>query len=362
MVSDPLEDLLPQLGQRLSAQMGLHFPPERWPDLERAIRAAAVELGFNDFQSCIHELVRAPVTKQQIEILASHLTVGETYFFRDKVGFGILEETVLPELIQARRGHEQRLRIWSAGCCTGEEPYSIAILLRQMLPDLADWQISIMATDINTRFLQKAAAGIYSEWSFRDAPAFLKRQYFTRLQNGKMALLPEILKMVQFSCLNLAEDVFPALLNGTNALDLIVCRNVLMYFSPEQTGKTLRKFHRALVEGGWLAIGAAEASPAALAEFKRPVPGIAGFFQKRTIPQSNQPHQSATVVRGGALRGDPSGGIPTPAAGKLPAPTGQQRLHWIGQISHRLVWCPANPMMMRWICINRAGIQKLPSS
>src|SRR5437016_4638143 len=116
--SDPW---LPRVSARLADQMGLHFLPERWRDLQRAIQAAAPELGFEDPQACLEWLATATVSRGHIEILAGHLTVGETYFFRDHGCFRILEEHILPELIRERRGRQQRLRIWSAGCCTGEE-------------------------------------------------------------------------------------------------------------------------------------------------------------------------------------------------------------------------------------------------
>ena len=130
----------------MTAQMGLHFPKGRWCDLERGIRSAAREFGFKDAESCIQWLLSSRFTKNQIEILGSHLTVGETCFFREKKSFEVLEEHIFPELIYSRREIEQNLRIWSAGCCTGEEPYSIAILLSKMVPDLKDWNTTIPTT------------------------------------------------------------------------------------------------------------------------------------------------------------------------------------------------------------------------
>src|SRR5438093_4761124 len=121
------DKLLARLSDSLAARVGLYFPEQRWSDLARGIASAAAELGFRDAASCAEWSVSAPLNETQVEVLAGHLTVGETYFFRDKKIFAALEQRVLPELIAARRGKEQRLRIWSAGCCTGEEPYSIAI-------------------------------------------------------------------------------------------------------------------------------------------------------------------------------------------------------------------------------------------
>ncbi len=171
---------LEQLSELVAEQMGLYFPKERWHDFERGIRSAAKEFGFKDSESCLQHLLSSSLSKSQIEILASHLTIGETYFFREKKSFEALEEHILPELIRSRSGKEKRLRIWSAGCCTGEEPYSIAISIHKLLPDWKDWNITILATDINPNFLRKASQAEYTEWSFRGTPTWLKERYFSR--------------------------------------------------------------------------------------------------------------------------------------------------------------------------------------
>ncbi|MDE2258962.1 MAG: protein-glutamate O-methyltransferase CheR, partial [Betaproteobacteria bacterium] len=223
--------LLSQLSDFLESHIGLHFPKERWRDLERGIAAASRESGHLQTETFVDWLLSAPLTRTQIEGLASHLTVGETYFFREKRSLEIFEEQILPELVRARGETERHLRIWSAGCCTGEEPYSIAMLLDRLIPDLKKWNVTILATDINPQFLRKAVLGVYGEWSFRNMPSWLKEQYFKRRENGRFEIQPRIRKMVTFSYLNLAEDAYPSLVNNTNAMDVIFCRNVLMYFS-----------------------------------------------------------------------------------------------------------------------------------
>jgi chemotaxis protein methyltransferase CheR len=200
-------------------------------------------------------------------VLADHLTVGETYFFREPRTFEILADTILPELIRQRRGDQRRLRIWSAACCTGEEPYSIAMVLHQAIPDLADWNITLLATDINPRFLRKAERGIFGSWSFRDTPAWIRQRYFRPAANGQFEILPEIKRLVQFANLNLVEDGYPSLANDTNAMDVIFCRNVLMYFTPAQATKVIHKLHRAEVEGGWLLVSATELSQVSFPQY-----------------------------------------------------------------------------------------------
>ena len=155
-------DTLVRLTDYLKRHLGLSFPRKNWGDLERQIIQSLAEFNFDDSEAFVDWLLSSePPTRNQIEILASHLTVGETYFFREKKAFEILEERILAGLIDARRQNEKRLRFWSAGCSTGEEPYSLAILLDKLIPDLKDWNVTILATDINTRSLRKAEEGIF---------------------------------------------------------------------------------------------------------------------------------------------------------------------------------------------------------
>ena len=116
------------------------------------------------------------------------------------------------------RTKHRQLRIWSAGCCTGEEPYSIAILLDRLSQHIGQSSAKILATDINPIFLEKAAEGVYSEWSFRGTPAGVKERYFKPRKNGRFEILPRIRKRVAFSYLNLAEGFNPDIINGTNAI------------------------------------------------------------------------------------------------------------------------------------------------
>lgn len=267
MPSTLANPLLSGLSDFVATRLGLHFPPERWRDLQRGLVAAAAELGFEDAESCARCLLSAALERNQIEVLASHLTVGETYFFREKSSLDILGEHIVPELLRLRRDGERRLRIWSAGCCTGEEPYSLAMLLDSLIPDPRAWNVTILATDINPGFLRKAAAGIYSEWSFRGTPEWVKERYFRKRKDGRLELHPHIRARVTFSYLNLADDVYPSLMNNTNAMDVIFCRNVLMYFNAERVKRVSGNFHRSLVDGGWLIVSATETSNTLFSSF-----------------------------------------------------------------------------------------------
>lgn len=254
------DSVLSQLSDFIAARMALYFPRERWGDLAARTSSAAKEFGFTNPEEFVQWLVSSSLTLDKMEIVASHLTVSETYFWREPQSFEALERTILPELIQSRSNGERRIKIWSAGCCTGEEPYSIAIALDRLLPANQDWSITILATDINARMLRKATVGVYGEWSFRSAPPWLKEGYFCSTKGGKYEILPKIRQMVTFEYLNLAEDIYPSPLSNTNAVDIIFCRNVLMYFSQERVLQIGHSLCNSLIDGGWLIVGASELS------------------------------------------------------------------------------------------------------
>ena len=296
MTSSLSEESLLRLSKLIGAHTGLHFPRERWTDLERGIAEAAPELGMRDAEACRTLLLSSALSKNQIEILADHLTVGETYFFRESESFKILEKRVFSELINSRRGHDQRLRVWSAGCCTGEEPYSVAILLSRMIPDLRDWDVTILATDISPRSLGKAQAGVYGEWSFRAAPPWLKTDYFRRTPEGRYELLPHVREMVTFLTLNLADDTYPSPATDTNAMDVILCRNVLLYFSTTRVNEVVQRLGRSLVEGGWLMLSPSEMPFGNLRELGR-VSLPAGALRKRAaVPDPTAPIAGGEVA------------------------------------------------------------------
>ena len=294
--------LLADLNGYISSCMGLYFTESRFADLERGIALAAKDFGFGSEEDFIRWLKSSPLKKEQIERLAAHLTVGETYFFRDPASFEALEHSVLPELLRSR--HElKRIRIWSAGCSTGEEAYSIAILLTRIVPDIRSWNISILATDINAASLKKASEGVYKQWSFRNTPEWLKMKYFTPAGGGSFRIDPEIRKMVSFGYLNLAEDIYPSLLNGTNGVDIILCRNVLMYLSDAVAGSVVRGFGRSLVDDGWLLVSPAEAVRAVSGVFAPVSVGEAVLYRKEAgapdTPAASMP-DSVCVRRGPA--------------------------------------------------------------
>jgi chemotaxis protein methyltransferase CheR len=257
MPVSPSQKTLFLFNRFMTRTMGLHVRAERLPELVQKIAAAGMDFGYDDPEACMLWLMSAPLSREHLETLARHLTIGETYFLRDPHSYRVLEEQVLPELIAARRKENKSLRIWSAGCSSGEEPYSIAILLSRIIPDLSSWNITLLATDINPVALERGRQGVYGQWSFRDAPPWLM-DYFTKRKDGRFEIIPRIRKMVTFNYLNLAEQNYPSLLNNTNAIDIIFCRNVVLYFEQAVMNGVIANFHKSLLYGGWLFVSPTE--------------------------------------------------------------------------------------------------------
>ena len=257
-----------QLSELIARRIGLNFPPKNHPDLLRGLASAAAEFGFEDAATYAGWLLSTNLKRADLHGLASHLTIGETYFFRERKAFDALRGDILPELIR-RRGHDRHLRLWSAACCTGEEAYSLAIAVQECLPNPQDWRVTILATDINERFLQKANAAVYGEWSFRDTPATFRSRYFTRTAEGRFTLLPQIRQCVTFAPLNLVEDNSASPTINLHNMDVIFCSNVLMYFTPAQARSVVTKLHSALFEGGWLVVSPSEGSHHLFSGFKQ---------------------------------------------------------------------------------------------
>ncbi len=280
------DNLLFRLSEFIVDRLGLYFPRSRWNDLERMILKAAGEFGSSEPNEFVEWILSSKLDREKMDLLANNLTINETYFWREPNAFEALMEDVLPELINSRR-RNRRLRIWCAGCASGEEPYSIAMALHRMIANLDDWNITILATDINPRVLTKAQAGIYSEWSFRNSPPWLKESYFRQHQDGTREIKAKIKEMVTFGYLNLAEDVFPSFVNNTNAMDIIFCRNVLMHFEPERIRAISQSLYHCLIPKGWLFVSASELSQLSFSLFKSVT--THGTIVYRKLPLDHKP-------------------------------------------------------------------------
>lgn len=193
---------------------------------------------------------------QEWNRLITLLTNNESYFFRDKQQFNLLRNEILPKIIQ-RNQIKKTIRICSAGCSTGQEPYSLAILLQELLPDFQQWNVLILGVDINQIALQEAKKGIYASWSFRGVETQIKQKYFKEI-NNQYHLNQEIKKTVNFQQVNLVKDSFPQQNSELKEMDLIICRNVFIYFDSEAIAKAIHKIYHTLQPLGYLITGHTE--------------------------------------------------------------------------------------------------------
>jgi chemotaxis protein methyltransferase CheR len=209
--------------------------------------------------------------------LINILTINESYLFRDQGQFALLKNRILPELIQSKQqlsDQQRTIRIWSAGCSTGEEAYSLAILLKELIPTEQFWNILVLGTDIDELALAQAKQGVYSDWSFRSVNPQIQKKYFRSHRQG-WEVDPEIRSMVTFQLGNLVQDDYPHVQSRIYNLDLILCRNVFIYFSVAAIASVLERFYQALAPNGYLMTGHTELHGQDL-----------GQFQVKTFPES----------------------------------------------------------------------------
>jgi chemotaxis protein methyltransferase CheR len=262
-----------RFSELLLQRCGLHFSEKRRIELEIGIRHAFAASTCSSLDEYFRSLSQDGGLVQGDQLINA-VTVSETHFFRDAAQFDALYHHILPEIIQRRRS-VRTLRIWSAGCASGEEPYSIAMLLRELLPDAQEWAITILGTDINTQALARARRGSYSDWAFREARAKEWRPRYFKAQGNRYELSPEVRRMVTFEQLNLAEACYPSYETNTMFMDLVLCRNVTIYFGEQVICQVVDRFYDTLVDGGWLVVGHCEPS---LMTYRR--------FQARNFPNT----------------------------------------------------------------------------
>ncbi len=243
----------------ITDSFGTIIYPEQWFELEAKIKNVCLELHIRDWESFAKSIPTLSPKSSEMETLACHLSVGETYFFREKNALDLFKNSIVPKLIK-ENASSRTINIWSAGCCSGEEPYTLAMILRESIDNIDDWNINILATDISQIFLQKATTGLYTPWSFRNTPDWAMKKYFTKVDR-KFQISETIRNMVTFKRMNLVDkDAFPSIGIALWSMDVIFCRNVFIYFPTEQIRNIALRFRRCLKEEGWLITSPVEVS------------------------------------------------------------------------------------------------------
>jgi chemotaxis protein methyltransferase CheR len=275
------------LRKLLKERSGLDLSSDKQYLVESRLVPLARKAGLSSIGELVAK-VRTGADALTSEVVEA-MTTNETFFFRDKIPFDHLRETILPALVQARASR-RALRIWCAASSTGQEPYSIAMCVKEFA-ELAGWRVEIVATDLSQEVLEKSKAGIYSQFEVqRGLPIQMLLKYFT--QNGELWQLgAELRAMVQHRQLNLLQDF-----SHLGTFDVIFCRNVLIYFDQETKAGVFDRLSRMLEPDGVLLLGAAE-TVVGLTDVFKPYPDRRGLYRPNT----------ERTGRGGAAAGMPHG-------------------------------------------------------
>jgi len=271
---------LKKIRDLINRKIGIFYPDNRLETLSKRLKKAAQDNVLEESQY-LNLLANQIWSEKIILELVKYLTIPETYFFRDRAVFDALEDVILPELASLVSNEQRTIYIWSTACSTGEEPYSLAILLHGLMSPDQLKKVRIIGTDINDEYLSRARTGIYSVWSLRTTPDKVVEKYFAEISEGKFQISDVIREMVSFSNVNLV-DVKGAFLE--KSVDLLLCRNALIYFSNEQARNTLDKLALILRPGGWCLLAAAEGALAPEKYFERKRFPSAVIFKKKFLP------------------------------------------------------------------------------
>lgn len=261
---------------------GLRFDESRNQSLHQALWERLQHRGYDSYREYYNLLKFHPEGRLEIRELFDLVTIGETYFFRNRAQFDVLMRFVLPEIVQRKLDSEDKcIRAWSAGCSRGDEAYSIAIAIMEAFPSFGEWKISVLGTDINRKSLACSKEAVYIEKDIGHLPKEYLEKYFTT--HGPMYHLREDVKgLVEFEYHNLARD--PSVHEKMQNVDLIFCRNVIIYFDPETTLRVIGNFYNCLTQEGYLFLGHTETLWQITNRFERVEFPQTFIYKKRTGP------------------------------------------------------------------------------
>jgi len=246
------DELFDKFARLIYEKTGLHYELNKKYYVQKRLEKRAESLEMDNLNE-YYMMLRFADDESELEMLVNELTVNETYFFRDFPQLRNFAEDVLPVFMR-EKGDRKKIKIWSAACSTGEEPYTLSIILLEMLDEPEEWEIQILASDINTEVLQKARAGLYEGRSVRDVPPEYLEKYFTK-RDDKYLINLNVKKPVSFRRINLADRNEMSSVSGC---DFIFCRNCLIYFDDESRKSVLSNFYESLNPGGFIFLGHSE--------------------------------------------------------------------------------------------------------
>jgi chemotaxis protein methyltransferase CheR len=232
---------------------GIQFVDSKKYYVERRVADRIARTNSESFRDYF-TLVRFQMSGQEMQFLVNAMTVNETYFFREDYQFDSLVKGILPEIAKSK-SHGRPIRIWSMPCSSGEEPYSIAIKILELWGSSDAWDIEIHASDIDTKILDEARAGVYGERSLSRVPLATRQQYFVRRPDGNHQICAALRDSIDFSLVNIVD---PIQTRRFRNFDVIFCRNLLIYFDDPGRREAAEMFFEALAPGGFLCLGHSE--------------------------------------------------------------------------------------------------------
>lgn len=278
----------------LHEKSGMYFADNKMYLIKNRLAKRIQELGIKSYKDYFYR-VKYDVTMKEFNYLMDLVTTNETSFFRNPPQLKSFSEEVLPQIIKEKLKTKgtKTLKIWSAGCSTGEEPYTLAIMALEHLKSTIGWNIEIVASDISEQVLKAARQGLYNEMTLRSTSREIREKYFTPV-GDKFQIKPEVKKLVRFGFLNLNDSRKLSMYSG---MDFVFCRNVMIYFSEEVKKQIVRGFYNALSPGGYFYIGHSESLHGISKAFKLIYFKSALVYHKelaRSAGTTDQPGQAST--------------------------------------------------------------------
>lgn len=247
------EETFVKMRNLIAQKTGIYFHDNKKYLLEMKLARRIKEKGLSSYEEYLHVLSSRPEREEEFRTLIDLIVTKETSFFREPAQFRILTKHLIPEILK-NRNTRRTIRMWSSACSTGEEPYTMAmVILEEGLP-LRGWDVYILASDINERFLMSAREGRYETYSVRNTPPRYLKKYFTRRED-EYVLKRCVRDMVSFKRINLIDPVETGMVKE---MDVVFCRNVLIYFNDDARHKAICHIHRSLSDGGYLFLGFSE--------------------------------------------------------------------------------------------------------
>ncbi len=233
---------------------GIHFSENKIYLLEDRLSYRIEERKLSSYEEYLYFLQYDPKRPEELKCLYNSITTNETSFFRDPTQLDAFKLGALPMVLDAKKPHDKVLRIWSAGCSTGEEPYTLAMMLVEAGLLMKGWRVEILASDISDRVINSAKKALYPEYSIRNTPAAIMEKYFTKTPDGYQ-VNSDIKRMVRFLNINLFDS---NQIRAALTADIIFCRNVIIYFDDDSKRKVMGHFHDRLTDNGILVLGFSE--------------------------------------------------------------------------------------------------------